>query len=95
MRKYEVKGYVIVHGQNIKVIEQNVFAEKITDALIHCKIKLKRLFETEETNIELDNCIFDKNACAGIFVEATDLGNAHNWFQRMMRKIFFFKIVKR
>ena len=28
MRKYEVKGYVIVHGQNIKVIEQNVFAER-------------------------------------------------------------------
>ena len=98
MRKYKTKGYVIVHGQKIQVIDNIIVAQSEIQALAQMKLRLKTAFSGKGTIAEYYNCVFEKDACGGFFAEAKSTGHLHNiiyscWL--FIKNLFSYKIVKR
>jgi len=86
MRKHLVNGYLIVHGQSIHVFANEVIAPSMPQAAIIGKNKLKVIFENVGDIVELPNCIFEKSACAGFYVDVKDIGHVDNVFKRIWNK---------
>ena len=84
-KKYRTKGYVIVHGQKILVISDIVHAVTHEHAVVRTREQLRRAFMNTGDVVEFSNCVFEKEACSGLFVDAEYIGNAYNIFQRFFR----------
>lgn len=83
MRKYLVKGYMIVHGQKIKVMQDVLHRDRPEYAVIFFRNRLKKAFEKQSNIVEFDNCVFEKDACSGVFVEIDDIGPQYKIFQKI------------
>ena len=87
LRKFKADGFIIVQGAIIQVLKNYYYCETKEMAFATMTHRLKLAFEKEGDIIELDNCIFEKKHCAGVFCEMQDLGPAHNIFKRIWDKI--------
>jgi len=92
MRKYLVKGYIIVQGQKIQIIEKVLVKEYQYHAVNDVRDYLSSAFSEQGDIVVFDNCVFEKDACAGVFAEAEDIGHYYKWYQRLLRKIFSIRL---
>jgi len=83
---YKVQGYIIVQGVSIPIVQDILHNCDEDYALRNIKFRLKKAFENTGTTIEFTNCIFEKDKCAGLYVNVEFLRRTDNIFKRIWKK---------